>query len=79
MSNETGKRRGRPAVAVDGASVTLRVDASKLDLADRIAAALDGMMAGMRHTRGDVLRAALARGLGAMSDDLGDKVERAER
>jgi hypothetical protein len=63
--------RGRPKVTEDsGASITLRVDAAKLELADELAEGLDQMVPGLRHTRGDVLRAALARGLEALREDI---------
>lgn len=79
MSRETNRPRGRPRVADEGASITLRIDASKLELADAIAHDLDVMLEGMRHTRGDVLRAALSRGLDAMRADVDAKMKTSTR
>lgn len=76
MERETPRPRGRPRVADDGASITLRVETSHLALADSIAEDLDAALKGMRHTRGDVLRAALARGLEAMRADVNEKLKR---
>jgi hypothetical protein len=77
MSKLHRRRVGRPKVTADsGESITLRVDAAKLRLADELAEGLDQMVPGLRHSRGDVLRAALSRGLDAISEDIDARTKR---
>jgi putative intracellular protease/amidase len=71
MSSTKTRSRGRPKVANEPTAVTVRIDASLVDVADTIAADLDRLaVPGLRHTRGDVMRAALARGIEAMRADV---------
>jgi hypothetical protein len=71
MPKPQPRRRGRPKVTEDsGASVTLRVDQAKLELADELVESLGEMVPGLKPSRGDVLRAALTRGLDAMREDM---------
>ncbi|MEY4515504.1 MAG: hypothetical protein RLZZ450_7626 [Pseudomonadota bacterium] len=71
MSVEKSKGRGRPKVADEPVAVTVRVDAAVVEMADGVAADLESMgLPGMRTGRGDVLRAALARGVAAMRADV---------
>jgi hypothetical protein len=65
------RNKGRPRVANEPAAVTVRIEAALIDTADAIAADLDKLaIPGLRTTRGEVMRAALARGIEAMRADV---------
>lgn len=67
MNDAKSRGRGRPKVADEPVAVTVRVDATVVEMADSVAADIESMsLPGMRTVRTDVLRAALARGVAAM-------------
>ncbi len=66
-------KRGRPKVAPKSLPITLSVDAAHVAAADKLAATAPQMIAGMRATRLDVLRWAIARGLESMHAEFGQR------
>lgn len=71
MSSTKTRSRGRPRAVNKLTTVSVRVAASVVGVADEIAADLDRLsVPGLRHTRGDVMRAALGRGIEAMRADV---------
>lgn len=75
-SKGRGRDRGRPRVANEPVAVTVRIDASMVEMADGIAADLDRLgLPGMRNSRGEVMRAALVRGIEAMRVDVNARLE----
>ena len=76
MPSTSSRSRGRPKVANEPTPVTVRIDASLVDMADSIATDLGRLaVAGLRHTRGEVMRAALSRGIEAMRDDVNTRLK----
>jgi hypothetical protein len=81
MTNNTATKakRGRRAVADAVAPVTLSLDTNHLALAEGIAADMPHVFAGIRQTRGDVLRTAIARGLTSMREEIDARLTTAKR
>lgn len=69
MSTSKAKRGRRP-VAESVASVSLALDAAHLATADDLAVDMGKLMAGLKLTRMDVLRTAIARGLTSMREEV---------
>jgi hypothetical protein len=72
MANEKSSKKGhRTKVASEPVGITIRTEASLLQAADAIASDLDKLsVPGLRHSRHEVMRAALLRGIQAMRADV---------
>jgi hypothetical protein len=62
--------RGRPKTAPDTISVTITIPRRESKLAESMVPDFDQLALGLRHTRMDVLRAAISRGLDALKAEL---------
>lgn len=69
--SQTKRGRGRPKVLPTQASVRISLERADLETAEQLVPAFDRTSAlGVRHTRMDVLRAAVARGLASLRADV---------
>jgi hypothetical protein len=70
MSKTPARKRGRPKVGPETEPVTIAVPRADLDLADELVGPLTERSMGVSRGRTDVLRAAIARGLRSIRDEL---------
>lgn len=79
MAHEKSSRKGhRTKVADEPVGITIRTEASLVAEADAIAADLDRLsVPGLRHSRHEVMRAALLRGIQAMRTDVDARLKQA--
>lgn len=70
--SQAKRGRGRPKVLLTQASVRISIERADLETAEELVPAFDKASAlGVRHTRIDVLRAAIANGLKALRAQVG--------
>lgn len=69
--SQAKRGRGRPKVLTTQASVRISIERSDLEAAEQLVGVFDRASAlGVRHTRMDVLRAAIARGLASLRSEV---------
>jgi hypothetical protein len=78
MTTETKRSAGRPKVRPEQTQVTIAVDRTDLAFAESLVPGFDGASTlGVRHSRLDVLRSAIKRGLASLGAELNGSTKNA--